>query len=247
MLTRKLRKIHRLPVAVGSRVMGLDPSLNGFSASLLVEGRLVDFQAWTDKVTLQARNPSALCFYKAPKGSTLINRAFKVNMVSAWLIEKVKAFKPNVVSFEDYAFGAKSVGATDIHELVGTLKRYLWIKGIPYRLYPIKTVKKAWTGKGDATKAEMIAACLEHLGYSFEAYGSAGEDLADSSLIGLLLHTELGVRNGSIRLADTSEHVRRILKHRTKAEPIPLLERTLIASANVDWSLAPIISSTFDF
>ena len=247
MVTRRLRKIQRLKLDVGNRVMGLDPSLNGFSASLLVEGQLVDFQAWTNRITLQARNPSALCYYEAPKGSTLINRAFRVNMIADWLIAKFISFKPSVVAFEDYAFGAKSVGATDIHELVGMFKRLLWIKKIPYRLYPIKTVKKAWTGNGNATKDAMVAACLEHLSYSFEDYGSAGEDLADSSLIGLLLHTEIGVRNGRISYADLGEDLKRILKHRTKAEPIPLLERTLIDSADVDPSLVPIIRSDFDF
>jgi Holliday junction resolvasome RuvABC endonuclease subunit len=225
--------------------MGLDPSLKGFSASLLIEGRLSDFQAWTDRITLQTRNPSALCYYEPPKGRKLVNRAFRINMLTDWLIAKAEAFSPNVVAFEDYAFGAKSVGATDIHELVGMFKRWLWIKGIPYRIYPIKTVKKAWTGKGNATKAEMITACLEHLSYSFEDYGSAGEDLADSSMIALLLHIELGVRNGQIRYADLSDHIKRILKHKTKAEPIPLLERTLISSANVDSSLVPIIRSDF--
>jgi Holliday junction resolvasome RuvABC endonuclease subunit len=225
--------------------MGLDPSLRGFSASLLIEGRLSDFQAWTDKITLQTRNPSALCYYEPPKGRKLVNRAFRINMLTDWLIAKAEAFKPNVVAFEDYAFGARSVGATDIHELVGTFKRWLWVKAIPYRIYPIKSVKKAWTGKGNATKGEMIAACLEYLSYNFEPYGSAGEDLADSSLIALLLETELGVRNGRISYNDLSDNLKRILKHKTKAEPIPLLERDLISSDNVDSSLVPIIRAEF--
>lgn len=225
--------------------MGLDPSLKGFSVSLLIEGRLSDFQCWTDKITLQSRNPSALCYYEPPKGRKLVNRAFRINMLTDWLIAKAEAFKPNVVAFEDYAFGAKSVGATDIHELVGTFKRWLWVKGIPYRIYPIKSVKKAWTGKGNATKAEMIAACLEHLSYGFESYGSAGEDLADSSLIALLLHTELAVRNGRIRYDDLSDWIKVILAKKTKAEPIPLLQRELIANANVDSSLSPIIYTAF--
>lgn len=44
--------------------------------------------------------------------------------------------------------------------LLATLQKFCDSRGIPYEGVPVQTIKKAWTGKGNAKKGAMIAECL---------------------------------------------------------------------------------------
>lgn len=45
--------------------------------------------------------------------------------------------------------------------LMGALQEWCDSHGIPYEGVPVQTIKKAWTGKGNANKDAMIARCVE--------------------------------------------------------------------------------------
>lgn len=48
--------------------------------------------------------------------------------------------------------------------LMGALQEFCDARGIPYEGVPVQTIKKGWTGKGNADKAAMITRC-EELGF----------------------------------------------------------------------------------
>ena len=79
------------------------------------------------------------------------------------LAEKCKEFKPDLVAFELTAgrFKAALIVQAEIH---GVMKNYLDEQGIAYRSYAATAIKKYATGKGNAKKPAMIAACIDKLG-----------------------------------------------------------------------------------
>ena len=45
--------------------------------------------------------------------------------------------------------------------LMGKLQEWCDSRGVPYEGVPVQTIKKGWTGKGNAKKDLMIATCIE--------------------------------------------------------------------------------------
>lgn len=69
------------------------------------------------------------------------------------------------VWFEEVRRHAGTDAAHVYGGLMATLTAWCEDHGVPYEGVPVGTIKKAWTGKGNANKAVMIAECLDR-GYS---------------------------------------------------------------------------------
>lgn len=82
---------------------------------------------------------------------------------------RVAAQDAHLVIIEGYAYGAgRSGGTTHSHalgELGGVIRLDLYDRGIPHVDIPPATLKKYATGKGNASKAEILAAAIRRLGY----------------------------------------------------------------------------------
>jgi hypothetical protein len=135
------------------------------------------------------------------------------------------------VAIEGYAYGARGKGIHEIHGLVEMIKQGLWAKHIPFRIYDPLSIKMAWTGHGHATKEMMQQASGREFGHEFRREGAAGENLADATLIAGLLHKELEIRSGRLRLEDTTEHIRKVMIRTTKAEPEAPITRGFVTPA----------------
>lgn len=73
--------------------------------------------------------------------------------------------------------------------LMGVVATYAEEQGIPCRGLGIGQIKKRATGKGNANKEDMIAACNEHFGteFSVEDYATTGTDnISDAAWVLLL-------------------------------------------------------------
>ena len=106
--------------------------------------------------------------------------------VSTWMEE----YKPTHICLEDYAYGVgKSGRLFDIGELGGCLKLLFLSRGLPIILVPPTVLKKFVTGKGNASKQEVMRDLKQKWGRSF-----VSSDMADAYALRLLAMQKVGVR-----------------------------------------------------
>ena len=68
------------------------------------------------------------------------------------------------VGLEGYAYSSFTNNLTQIAEMTGLLKYFLYQSAIPYNIYTPTSIKKSATGKGNAKKDMMYEAWLEDVG-----------------------------------------------------------------------------------
>jgi len=231
MRARIIRKVLKRPAADTPRVcIGIDASLVGHAIAVIDAAGAVDWvNGWTDKEATQKRHPEHLSFYKADEASSDHCRLQRIAFLFAWTVAVINDWRESsevTVAIEGYAFSGKGVRASDLHELGGLIKQWLLKEAIPFRIYGPSEVKKAWTGAGNADKALMQMACYKRTDLDFTQIAQGGDGLADAVLIGLLLHSELALKDGSKPKVPKSVYA--ALKKTTKAEPIPLYQRPFI-------------------
>lgn len=73
-----------------------------------------------------------------------------------------RKFLPELVVLEEYAFGARGRGLSGLHELGGVVKNYLFRKEAVYLGVQNAIIKQYATGKGGASKQEMIASAQKY-------------------------------------------------------------------------------------
>lgn len=103
----------------------------------------------------------------------------------SWLDEICGNIKPEIISFEEVR---RHMGVDAAHiygGLMAVLTEYCVIHGIEYQGVPVGTIKKSFTGKGNAKKDAMIAEAIKR------GFNPADDNEADA--IALLLHTVEGV------------------------------------------------------
>jgi hypothetical protein len=116
----------------------------------------------------------------------------------------LSVLKPDLVAFEDVRYTpSEKLTKFNMHSIIaraatsceffGALKATVctWSQenGVPCGSFPIGTIKRRATGKGNANKSDMIAACNEMFRTDFdtENYETAGFDnAADSAFVCLL-------------------------------------------------------------
>ncbi len=90
---------------------------------------------------------------------------------------------PSMIVYEGYSMGSHTGRAFDIGELGGVLKMFAFGNGYPVLLVPPTVLKKFVTGKGNASKEEVILKLYKRFGYE-----APQNDEADA--IGLYLFGE---------------------------------------------------------
>lgn len=74
------------------------------------------------------------------------------------LAEAVAEMKPDMIAFEEVR---RHVGTDAAHVyggLLATLTAWCEERRLPYQGYPVGTIKKNWTGRGNASKEDMMIA-----------------------------------------------------------------------------------------
>lgn len=82
----------------------------------------------------------------------------------SWLRDQFEIVKPEKVVYEEVMRWSSGAAAKCYCGLLGILQAECESKGIPYEGVHVGTIKKAATGKGNATKEQMIKAA-EDAGY----------------------------------------------------------------------------------
>lgn len=78
-----------------------------------------------------------------------------------WLDELQVAYPIAQVAFEEVRRHAGTDAAHVYGGLMATLQAWCEDRGIPYEGIPVGTIKRAWTGKGNAPKEAMIAEAVK--------------------------------------------------------------------------------------
>ena len=223
--------------------IGIDPSLKGHALAVICDGEFEVATGWTDKKRLQQKCPETLNWFKLPTGRTEANSQTRIQLLAGWTLAVIgdycfKLTRSDVyVAIEGYAFSKRGKGLHEIHGLVEMIKQGLWVKHIPFRIYSPTAVKMAWTGKGHATKDDMQRASEHYYAEGFWNEGSAGENLADATLIAGLLHTELELKAGRAKLKSLSRNMQKVMQRTTKSEPVSIIKRDFITPKE---STAPV-------
>lgn len=79
----------------------------------------------------------------------------RFNNISDWAMSVLKAAKVKRVCLEGYSFGSRSSSMTNIAENTGVLKHKMWKEGIDFIIPAPTTIKKHFSGKGNANKQMM--------------------------------------------------------------------------------------------
>ena len=88
-----------------------------------------------------------------------------------WKFLKENRFHYDVIVYEQAAF--QQGNAIPIyHGLIGVLKAFSLYKSIPLQGIPVGTIKKTFTGKGNANKKDMMQRCDE-LGITYDSDNAA--------------------------------------------------------------------------
>lgn len=77
-----------------------------------------------------------------------------------------RAADAQLVVLEGYAFGSRGRAVVDIGELGGVIRLALYRRGIRYVDVPPAALKKYATGRGNASKEEVLVAAVRRLGYT---------------------------------------------------------------------------------
>jgi crossover junction endodeoxyribonuclease RuvC len=79
-----------------------------------------------------------------------------------WLNTQASNCRPDIVYFEEVRRHLGTDAAHVYGGLLATLTAWCEEQKIPYRGVPVGTIKKTFTGKGNASKDEMINAACHH-------------------------------------------------------------------------------------
>jgi len=123
------------------------------------------------------------------------------------------------VAMEDFAYGATQ-GAHQLGAAAGIARVQMFrFPTFRLRLHDPDSLKLYGTGRGDATKHDVMDA-VEALGFSPDAYGEEpAEDLADAHVLAQMVRTEVAIRKGLLRYDDLAPHHRQIMIRVTKSRP----------------------------
>lgn len=107
-----------------------------------------------------------------------------------WIRERVldAAVTAELVVLEGYGFGPqRGHAAIELAELGGVLRVGLYMAGVPFVDVAPASLKKFATGKGNASKAEVLVAAVKRLGYD-----GADDNVADALWLWTMAMTAYG-------------------------------------------------------
>lgn len=121
--------------------------------------------------------------------------AERLVLIASKIKEILKENKIDLVIIEGYSFASRNSQAHSIGELGGVVRAMLWIEKIPYIEVPPTSRAKFATGKGNASKDEVISTISAKTGKVFR--GSGGNDECDAWVLEEMAKTKLGVSSWS--------------------------------------------------
>ena len=110
--------------------------------------------------------------------STKLKGAERLSVMNQTILEIAKAQNVDIVLIEGYSFASRSGQAFSIGELGGCVRMTLWENRIPYVEIPPTCRAKFATGRGNASKGEVISAISAKTGIIFS--GASGNDECDA-------------------------------------------------------------------
>lgn len=230
----------------GLRIQGWDVSIGHGAGIEFTDGTLSGQWTASDKpIVKKAKKLSTvkdiLQVPQAPKRDKDVS-AFHAHRLDWWYTffeNHVKSTRPCYVALEDYAYGA-GYQAHQIGEVGGAARRVLWKYGIPFRLHDPMTIKMFACENGHANKEDMKMGVKNRWGIEFyssypeKCIAICAEDLTDAFAVVKLLHLEIQLRKGLIRLQDLSPKDIQIFNRATKTYPVNILGRNFIVKAKTD-------------
>lgn len=98
--------------------------------------------------------------------------AERLFIISSKIIEIIKESKIDAVLIESYSFASRNSQAHSIGELGGCVRMRLWENNIPFVDVPPTCRAKFATGKGNASKDEVISSISAKTGIIFDGKGA---------------------------------------------------------------------------
>lgn len=218
-----------------SIVVGIDQSSAGTAAVALemdtgfLKGKM--FFVPTKRDATDMRDEGAILSPKVAAGDEP-GRVARLANLRDKLVSFLISQNPSHVACEDYAL-ARQAHVHGLGEVGGVVRLLCWDYQIPLRLYDVQALKIFATGKGNAQKAEMVAA-VAHDYLDFSNYGKAPKfedaagNLTDAYVIAQMLRTELLLRSGVYTLQQLPENHRRVYQRTTKQHPVNLLDTNFV-------------------
>lgn len=162
----------------------------------------------------------------------------RLTAIERWLTPRVHALSgapdplPTFVAIEGYAY-AMANQAHQLGEVGGVVRTVLWGHCFPFRIHSPSSVKKFATGKGNATKEEMVAAARTRFAFPFLSHvdrleDRTVEDLADATWLAEMARVEWKLREGELALQKLPEHQRQVFLSVAKREKTNILGRDWI-------------------
>lgn len=146
------------------RTLGIDPSLTSTGLSHLGKTELI---------------------------ITKLNGPARLSYISKAIVAKIKDCAIECVAIEGYSFASRNSQAHSIGELGGVIRLGIWELNIPVIEIPPTSRAKFATGKGNASKGEVISAISARTGIIFA--GGGGNDECDAWVIEEMLRTKIGL------------------------------------------------------
>lgn len=105
----------------------------------------------------------------------------RLNEISRAIAELFVDMPEPAVVMEGYSFGSRNSQSHSIGELGGVVKLTLWGMGVPFVIVPPTSRAKFATGRGNASKSEVVSAVSARTGIVWE--GKGADDKCDAWLL----------------------------------------------------------------
>lgn len=115
----------------------------------------------------------------------------RLDLISSTIADTVKEEEIDVVIIEGYSFASRSGQAFSIGELGGVVRTTLYRMGVPFIEIPPTCRAKFATGKGNASKNEVVSSISAKTGIIFRNPGA--DDQCDAWILLEMAKTYLGI------------------------------------------------------
>ncbi len=152
-------------------VIGIDPSLNSTGVAILSQrpGEKPDL-IHSESIILNKN-----------KGTPQIMGIERLQYIRNQVAEILAKYPPAVVLIEGYSFGSRGRAIFNLGELGGILRVLIADLGIKLIEMAPSELKRKFTGKGNADKAQMAATMKDHYGLEFKT-----DDEVDAAALGFV-------------------------------------------------------------
>ena len=116
--------------------------------------------------------------------------AERLHIITETVLDITQEYEADVAVIEGYSFASRTSQAHSIGELGGCVRMRLWENKIPYVEVPPTSRAKFATGRGNASKGEVISAISAKTGKIFA--GASGNDQCDAWVLEQMALAHIG-------------------------------------------------------